>query len=1161
MLKTAICVWPAWMRRPCIAKTQLVMKLTIVLLTACLLHASAKVVSQDVSFSGENIRLETVFTSVEKQTGFIFIYKQVTLRSATPITVDAQNVPLEQFLDEIFKLQPLKYSIKGLNILVSPKFAGVHSGQKTSSGITGELLLADTLIDVRGRIVDEKGNPVLATLQVKGGPLTVSTNDNGEFRMAGIDQRSILLISGVSIVSTEIKVNGRKYLGINVKTKVDTEGEVVITGYGSIRKEAFTGTVTQVTKSDLQKVTPGKLIEALQVFDPSFKIQSNIRMGSNPNTLPEFYIRGQSGFPGVKELDKVQAGSAAEGFALKNNPNIPIFILDGFEVGLEKIYDLDINRINRVTILKDAAATAMYGSRASNGVVVIETIAPKPGEIRVTYNGNFAVTLPDLSSYNLMDAKEKLAAENAAKVYLPRDPEDPNYDMILRGNQWYMTQKENSVRKGVNTYWLSQPLRGQFNHKHNVYVEGGSSAMRFGLELKQDIEKGVMKGSMRKRSGVGLTTQYQLPKLQLRNQVYFDAVNSTESPYGSFSDYTSLQPYYPMFDQNTGEYLKTFPDWSGTTIRLNPLYEAGVGNFTKNNYQEWTDNFTANWYVFDNFFLRGQFAIDYKLANGHKFISPTSPRYDNVEIFRKGELKETTTRQLNWNTNIFGSFDQAFGKNKVNVSAGINALASTDEFSLAAYRGFPGPGYHSPAHAHEIITKPSLEDNRKRLFGSFSVLNYTYNDIYLFDGSFRTDGSSEFGTERKWAPFWSVGSGINLHNTSLLKNNGKISLLRLTANIGQTGKSNFSPYMARNTYSLLLDDWYPTGIGATLIYMGNNRLTWEKQLSWNGGLLFSWEKRYTLEMNYYHKRTYDLITDVSLPSSSGFTVYRDNIGEVLNKGIEAKLMAELVRKKQAGLVVFGNLAHNTNQIVKIAESLKRYNKRIDDYYGEYINNTNPVFALAFNEKNAPYARPFTKYEEGSSLTTIYGMNSLGIDPASGREVYLKRDGSITYDWSAAEQQPIGNSEPDITGAFGVNFRFKQFTLYSSFLYELGGDQYNQTLVNNVENANLLENNADRRVLTQRWQKPGDITSLKNIADRYYITRPTSRFLQRNNYVSFNSLSLGYDFLPSVIKAYRLSSLRLSFIMNDIALFSTIKREMGLDYPYARTFTFTINASF
>lgn len=417
-------------------------------------------------------------------------------------------------------------------------------------------------------------------------------------------------------------------------------------------------------------------------------------------------------------------------------------------------------------------------------------------------------------------------------------------------------------------------------------------------------------------------------------------------------------------------------------------------------------------------------------------------------------------------------------------------------------------------------------------------------------------GLPEFGTENKWAPFWSVGAGINVHNYDFLKGNEWINQFRIKGNVGQTGKSNFQPYMARNTYEVLLDDWYQTGIGANLIYMGNDDLTWEKQLSWNIGTdIITWNNRVTLGFDYYYKKTIDLVTEVSLPTSSGFTKYTDNMGEILNEGVELDLNVRAYSDKDWDVIVFGNLAHNKNKILKISESLKQYNERIDEYFQNYYS----IYGTP--SEDSKYAKPFMKYEEGSSLTAIYGMKSMGINPANGQEVYVKRDGTLTYTWESNEQQKIGDTEPKIQGAFGLNVRYRNFTFYTTFLYEYGGDEYNTTLVNNVENANLIKYNADKRVSSDRWQNVGDVVPLKDIKDRLYVTRATSRFVQKNNNVVFNSLSVGYDVAPVWLRKIHLSSLRLQFNMKDIATMSTIKREMGLNYPFARTFTFTLNASF
>jgi TonB-linked SusC/RagA family outer membrane protein len=1140
-----------------------VMKVTAFIMLVCCLHASAWTAAQTVSISGKDLSLSKVFSMIKKQTGYAVFGNASLLKKANHVSISVSNMALTTFLDSVLKRQPISYRILERTIILSPKEpsagAVIMPGNKTTDDPTEEEMVRQL---ITGYVVAERDSVLEGvSVRVKGTSIGVYTDAKGKYTL-NAEANQILIFSHVSMTTREIRVSELPANGkVVLKLRDATLSDIVVTGYGNIRKESFTGTYTQVTKADIQRVSPNNLVAALQTFDPSFRIMQNINMGSNPNVMPEFYIRGQSGFPGVKELDRLESGSDVSQFSLKNNPNTPIFIMDGFEITVEKMYDMDINRINNVTILKDAAATAMYGSRASNGVVIIETIAPKPGEFRVTYNGNYSITAPDLSSYNMMNAQEKLDVENAAGIYLPTIPQtDPYYKTTLVENLWYQEQKKNEIRKGVNTYWLSQPLSTMFNSRHNVYVEGGSQAMRVGLELKYDKQNGVMKESFRDRISAGLTLQYQTRNLQFRNQVYYDEVKADESPYGKFSDYSRLQPYYRLRDETTGEYVKTFPNYFGRSD-LNPLYESTVGNFNQTRYKEFTDNFTANWYLTKFLFIRGQLAIDYKDANTDVFTSPTSAIYSRGNLFSKGDLSQSNTKRLDWNTNLFASYNRNIDDNNINVSLGINANATKEEYITSAYRGFPSASFHSPSYAYEIVRKPTLSDNKRALFGSFATVNYSYKDIYLFDGSFRMDGSSEFGTDKKWAPFWSVGTGINLHKTHFFKTNNNVDMFRITANIGQTGKSNFSPFMARNTYEVMLDDWYPTGIGASLVYMGNKNLTWEKQVSWNIGTMISLLKRITFEFNYYNKSTYDLITDVSLPSSAGFTIYRDNIGKVLNKGFEIKLTGTAINTPDFSLTLNANMAHNKNSIVEIAQSMKRYNSRIDEYYKGYLGTSDPVFGLIFNDLNAKFAKPIMKYEEGSSLTTIYGMKSLGINPANGKEVFEKRDGTITYDWDPTEQQPIGNTEPWAQGAFGINARYKRFTLYTTFLYEAGGEQYNNTMVSNVENVNLQYYNADKRVISDRWQKPGDKTPLKGLQDRYLITRPTSRFIQKNNYISFNSLSLGYEFDPAFLKRFRLKFLRTSLMMNDVALFSTVKREMGLDYPYARTFTFMINASF
>jgi TonB-linked SusC/RagA family outer membrane protein len=1107
------------------------MKIMAFLLLASALHVSANSYSQaKVSLSVKNSTVEEVLNALENQTGYTFFYKLGVFNNRQRVDVNVTEKELPDVLDEILPPLGLAFQVDDKVVIITPAKAAPQERRV-----------------ITGTVTDASKTPIPGvTVRIKNTTFGASTDSKGEFRLGvPVGEETVLLFSFVGYRSLEVKITDDKPLSIIMEEAIQQVDEVVVTGYANIRKSSFTGTATRITREELQKVSTGNVLQSLQVFDPSLRTVRNNEMGSDPNTLPEFNIRGAAGI-GIPELDRAQAADVSQ-FALKNNPNLPVFILDGHEVSTMRIYDMDPNRIESITILKDAAATAMYGSRAANGVIVIETVAPRPGELRMTYNATGTFIAPDLSSYNMMNAREKIEAEGAS-------------GMLADGSAYYQNLAEyrakmNYVDRGVDTYWLSQPLRTQVNHRHSLYVEGGAESVRFGLGVNYDGEHGVMKGSYRDRMGADLRVDYRFKGIQITDNVTFTRMKSRQSPYGSFSTYARLPQYVSPYDLETG---KAEPDhYFGFARYVNPLFDVEKRNFDRDGYYQFTNSLSVNAFFLDHFQLKFQLATAYMDNLGEQFIDPNSSKFatDAYTPFNRGELFVDESKTFDWNMNLMLMYNRGIREHNLNFNLALNANESKGKSSHFVYCGFPSGQLHDIMYANSLRESPTFSDDNSRLVGGLLTGNYTYKDTYLLDLSARVDGSSKFGSKQRFAPFWSLGTGINLHKYEFMQKYPAISSMRVKANYGQTGRVAFSPYAAQNTYRIMLDDWYTTGLGGALISMGNDRLSWDNGNTLNLGLDLRLWNRLMVNFSWYDKHTKNMVTSVTIPSSSGFTSYTENMGEVSNKGYEVMLNLAVVKSEDWNVNVAANGAHNKNKIVKISESLKEYNDRVDRYYEEYAMN---YVNLNVNEK---YARPIRKYEEGGSVYAIFGMKSLGISPENGAELFMRRDGTVTHDWDASEQVIIGNTEPALQGSFSLNARYKGFTLYSTFMYEFGGDLYNSTLVNNVESVDITKNNVDRRAMLMRWQKPGDLAPLKAITDRYVFTLPTSRFVQKNNTLTFNSLSLGYDMDQNLTKRLGLSMLRVQFTMNEIGVFSTIHQERGTSYPFARKFGFTLNANF
>ena len=1105
--------------------------LLCLLMAVCCTFSAWALPSQEktVTLKLHNVSIETVLDAVKKQTGVNMLYNSQMFKGVQPVSVNVKNQQWELALKLVLNPRGFDYVMKNGIVVIRKMQKEKHR--------------------IKGLVVDAIGEPIPgASVIVKGTRTGSSTNIEGEFNLEVEGEKVDLEVSFIGMKKQIVHVDAtrKKMVEVTLVDDVKTLDDVVVTGYSNVRKSSFTGSSTQITGDDLRKVSQTNIIDAMQSFDPSFRLMTNTQFGSDPNALPEMYIRGRSGV-GVRDLDKDQLSKSN----LKNNPNLPTFIMDGFEVSIEKVYDLDPARIESMTILKDAAATAIYGSRAANGVVVITTVAPKAGEVRVSYNFTGTVEMPDLRDYSLANAREKLEMERLAGLF-----ENDNL-----GEEIYEYNKKFAqIQRGVDTDWMVLPLQNAFDHKHSLFVEGGTQNLRWGVDASYNGANGVMKGSGRDRYSVGFSLDYRMKSLQVRNTVSFTHSKSKESPYGSFSDYTILQPYdSPYNDDGTlRRQLKFSQNSSGETAN-NPLYEATLGNYTWSAYDEISNNLSLNWYLNDYWTIKGQFSVNRKYSSGERFIDPLS---SNVTAAKDdghnlGDLYVDSGNDLDWNANAAIYYNQSFNKHNLNLSAAWEASSSSSDATNAHYRGFPNGQFHSLNYAAEIYKKPSRTEGSSRMVSTFLTGNYTWNDIYLADFSVRFDGSSDFGSNQRWAPFFSGGLGINIHNFEFLKDNKWVNKLKLRASYGRTGKASFPSYSATTMYEALFDEWYATGFGAVLKALGNENLSWEKTDKFNVGIeLLLLNRRLTVEADYYHDKTIDLVNDVSLSETSGFSSYKDNMGEVLNHGFELQLRAEVFRNRDWMVALWGNMAHNKNKIMKISDSQRAYNKRVQDFYQNALTNQQ------YMGYDPQYGVPISQYEEGQSLTSIWAVKSLGIDPTTGKEIFLNRDGSVSDTWDATQEVVVGNTEPKINGSFGMNVVYKDWSLFAGFQYEWGGQEYNQTLVDRVENARIQYQNVDLRVLTDRWKKPGDIAQFKDIKDANAVTMPTSRFVQDKAYIRLSSLTLSYDFKREWIKKHLgLNMLRLEASSRDFINWNSIRQERGLSYPKSWTVDFSIKAQF
>lgn len=986
-------------------------------------------------------------------------------------------------------------------------------------------------VTYHGTVIDENGDPLpgvnITYKNAKG--VGVITDVDGNFTLAVPTNVHSLIFSYVGMKTQTVRISSPSE---KVKVRMEPDAlaiqETVITGIYTRKAESFTGSMATYSEKELKTVGNQNVLQSLKVLDPSFIVLENNLSGSDPNATMNLNIGGNTN---IVELETEYT----------TNPNQPLFILDGFETTLSTITDLSMDRVASITILKDAASTAIYGAKAANGVVVVETKKPEAGRLQFNYNGNFGLEWADLTDYNLMNSSEKLQYEKLAGYY---GSLDANGNIIDEYYQNLYNQRMLRTKQGIDSYWMNEPLQTGFTQSHNIFAEGGDAAFRYGIGMTYTQTQGVMKNSNRDVLNGNVQLTYRIDKFAFTNQTNITNTD-VENPTVSFSDFARTNPFYDKYNEygeidQVIEEIQTIS--GGTQYITNPLWDLNQKSYDKNNQLSFTNNFQIEYRPLPELRIRGKLGIIVGRSNSKQFDSPEMSKYLNTDQLKRGSYSESNTKSSSYDGSLDISYGKTFGKHTINAIGGMQISENNSNLSMFQAIGYSSDLFSNPnfANGYPEGGRPSSSISKSRTASYYANFNYGYQLRYLLDFNLRTDGSSVYGVNNPFSTTWSLGLGWNIHNEEFFNKNGVLNYLKLRYSVGNPGNANLSAKMANSIYTYYTQ--YPNmfGLAALISSWGNSGLKWQRTNEHNVGVdIEMFHNRLRLSTDFFIKKTDPLLLSIDFPPSTGISQVPMNIGAMKNIGTTFTGSYIIIRKPDMNWTVNANLRHIRTTYYNIGDLLEKYNEK---------GRTNQTL---------------TRYYDGASNTALYAVRSAGIDPMTGNEIFIRKDGSYTFKWDSADEVICGDSTPDVEGAFGTSFYWKGFSVNAIFSYRYGGQAFLSTLFNKVENISdvQVKYNQDKRALYDRWQKPGDIAKFKRIDDTS-TTNMSSRFIADDNTLELSTVSVGYETTAGKwLQSIGASSFNVRIYGNNLFRLSTIKEERGIDYPFSRSISASVGIRF
>ncbi len=1079
----------------------------------------------------DNATIGQVLSHIEKVSDYVFVIADdVKPSMGMRININTPRAGIGSILTAVLRNAGAGFTVTGNQVAIfrSPGVSMPQEGQQLRPVI-------------RGSVTDQKGSPLQSVgVTISGNPthgtitdreghytITAAPGDTLVFRFIGMGEQKRAVAAGVAQIDVKM-----------TESRTQIAEVVVSTGLFTRDLPTYTGSVTHFSREQLTMLNNRNLMMSLSLLDPSISIPMDIEMGSNPNIAPKIEIRGQGGglIQGVQD-------------EFSTDPNQPLLVLNGVEVPLSRLYDLDLNRIESVAILKDAGSTAIYGSRGANGVIVVETTKPRQGGYHIYYNGTFAIDTPDLSVYNLMDAAEKLEFERVSGLY-SWDSWGRESDAITQSelDRLYNTRLAD-IRRGVDTDWLGEPLRTAFSQTNSVRVSGGSQEMQVDVGAMYGRQNGVMKGSGRDRWGGNMMLAYRAGKLVVSNYTDVTGYNSEESPYGGFSNWAKANPYFRMLNREGKPDMwlqeRKEDDLSVIYNVENPLWNASLESRDEASNLNITNSLQVQFRPSESLMISGRFNILYDNTSSEQFVDPQDTRFRDIEMERKGSYRNTESKWTRYTGSFNLSYGRTFNLHTVGAQAYLQLDSQNTHSLITEAEGFPYGVIGTPntANSYRRESKPGYNSGIRRSLGALATFNYNYDRRYLLDLTYRIDGATTFGSDELYNPFWSAGVGWNIDSEHFAQNWKWAEMFRITATIGTTGNQNIGTVYSQSIYRYSINN-NVFGQGLNLDALGAPGIPWQVNHKMSAKVeMRTMHGRLSLRGEVYREKTSPLIVKLAQLPSTGLSEYPMHLGYLDNRGVEFNVMFSPIQNTQRRIVwtVAINGAYRTSRYGGLTDMLDEMNQQMRA------------------------SSTLIQYRDGHSPSSIWAVRSRGIDPASGREIFVNKDGTLTFEYDANQMVQVGDSRPDLEGNIYTNFRYRNLTVALGFRYSFGGDVYNQALFDKVENitAAQLIYNQDRRALYDRWKQPGDVAKYRSVELTGGNSPKTSRFVQKNNFLNATSFNAAYELRnnPWLVRNLAIQGLTVSFTTAEVFRLETSKYERGTSYPFARSYSLGVSLNF